>query len=75
VNALPASPSAVCAFLAAQAGLCKRASTLGRRLAAIGYFHKLAGEPSPIGNETIKATLTGSEEGRDVGHRARHGGR
>jgi site-specific recombinase XerD len=57
--ALPAAPSAVCAFLAAQAGLGKRASTLGRRLAAIGYFHKLAGEPSPIGDETIKATLSG----------------
>ena len=59
LNALPAAPSAVCAFLAAQAGLGKRASTLGRRLAAIGYFHKLAGEPSPIGDETIKATLSG----------------
>jgi site-specific recombinase XerD len=59
LNALPATPATVTAFLAAQAGLGKRASTLGRRLAAIGYFHKLAGEPNPIGNETIKATLSG----------------
>src|SRR6266436_3954771 len=58
-GSLPATPATVCAFLAAQAGLGKRASTLGRRLAAIGYFHRLAGEPSPIGHETIKATLSG----------------
>jgi integrase len=49
----------VCAFLAAQASLGKRASTLARRLAAIGYFHRLANEPSPVGDETIKATLSG----------------
>jgi site-specific recombinase XerD len=59
LTALPASPAAVCAFLAAQAGVGKRASTLGRRLAAIGYFHKLAKEQNPIGDETIKATLSG----------------
>jgi site-specific recombinase XerD len=59
LTALPATPATVCAFLAAQAGLGKRASTLGRRLAAIGYFHRLANEPSPVGDETIKATLAG----------------
>lgn len=59
LSALPATPSTVCAFLAAQAGLGKRASTLGRRLAAIRYFHKLANETNPIGDETIKATLSG----------------
>src|SRR3984893_17818121 len=57
--ALPAMPATVCAFLAAQASLGKRASTLARRLAAIGYFHRLANEPSPVGDETIKATLAG----------------
>jgi hypothetical protein len=59
LTALPAMPATVCAFLAQQAGLGKRASTLGRRLAAIGYFHRLANEPSPVGDETIKATLAG----------------
>ena len=59
LSALPAAPATVCAFLAAQAGLGKRASTLGRRLAAISYFHKLANETNPIGDETIKATLSG----------------
>lgn len=47
------------AFLAAQAGAGKRASTLQRRLAAIGYMHKIASVPSPIGAEAIKATLSG----------------
>jgi site-specific recombinase XerD len=56
LTALPAMPATVCAFLAAQASLGKRASTLARRLAAIGYFHRLANEPSPVGDETIKAS-------------------
>ena len=43
------------AFFAAQAG----ASTLQRRLAAIGYMHKIASVPRPIGAEAIKATLSG----------------
>ena len=47
------------AFLAAQATAGKRASTLQRRLAAIGYMHKIANVPNPIGDERIKATLSG----------------
>lgn len=47
------------AFLAQQATAGKRASTLQRRLAAIGYMHKIANMPSPIGAESIKATLSG----------------
>jgi site-specific recombinase XerD len=59
LTALPAMPATVCAFLAAQAGLGKRASTQQRRLAAIAYMHKIANMPSPIGAESIKATLSG----------------
>jgi site-specific recombinase XerD len=59
LTALPASCEAVVAFLAAQATAGKRASTLQRRLAAIGYMHKIANVPSPIGAEAIKATLSG----------------
>jgi hypothetical protein len=72
------------AFFAAQAGAGKRASTLQRRLAAIGYMHKIASVPSPIGAEAIKATLSGirrsigrragREEGGHKRHCARHGG-
>jgi hypothetical protein len=56
------------AFFAAQAGAGKRASTLPRRLAAIGYMHKIASVPSPIGAEAIKATLSGIR--RSIGRRA-----
>ena len=56
----PGAASAVCAFLAAQAGLGKWASTLGRRLASIKYFcdepnsepqrrwHRFRLRPAPI---------------------------
>jgi hypothetical protein len=42
LNALLARCKAVVAFFAAQAGAGKPASTLQRRLAAIGYMHKIA---------------------------------
>ena len=54
-----AAAESVAAFLAAQASLSRKSSTLGRRLAAIKYFHGIAGEPSPTGDEKIKATLSG----------------
>jgi len=57
--ALPACAETVAAFLAAEAGSGKRPSTLGRRLAAIRYFHKLAGHPTPTDAEAVKATLRG----------------
>ncbi|WP_396604572.1 site-specific integrase [Bradyrhizobium sp. YCK136] len=57
--ALPASAETLAAFLAAEAEAGKRPSTLGRRLAAIRYFHKLAGFPTPTDTEAVKATLRG----------------
>jgi site-specific recombinase XerC len=35
------------------------ASTLGRRLAAIRYFHRAAGYDTPTGDEKVKAVLSG----------------
>jgi site-specific recombinase XerD len=58
VSALPAAPETVAAYLAAHAGTSK-ASTLGRRVAAIRYAHKLAGLPIPTDAEGVKATLRG----------------
>jgi len=58
VSALPAAPESVAAYLAAQAGVSK-ASTLGRRIAAIRYAHKLAGLPLPTDAEGVKATMRG----------------
>src|SRR5229473_666604 len=58
VSALPAAPETVAAYLAAHAATSK-ASTLGRRVAAIGYAHKLAGLETPTDAEGVKATMRG----------------
>jgi site-specific recombinase XerD len=59
ISPLPATAAAVAAFLADEAATGKRASTLGRRLAAIRYFHRAAGYDTPTGDEKVKATLSG----------------
>jgi site-specific recombinase XerD len=59
ISALPATAAALCGFLADEATVGRRASTLGRRLAAIRYFHRAAGYDSPTGDEAVKATLSG----------------
>ncbi len=56
---LPASPESLCAFLADEASAGRRASTLGRRLAAVRYFHRAAGYETPTGDEKVKAVLAG----------------
>jgi site-specific recombinase XerD len=58
VSALPAAPETVAAYLAAEAR-SSRASTLGRRVAAIRYAHKLAELPLPTDAEGVKATMRG----------------
>src|SRR5882672_6796679 len=58
VSALPADPETVAAYLAASASTSK-ASTLGRRVAAIRYAHKLAGLALPTDAEGVKATMRG----------------
>src|SRR6266446_10063629 len=57
-QALPAAPETVAAYLASQAGTSKP-STLGRRVAAIRYAHKLAGLALPTDAEGVKATVRG----------------
>jgi integrase len=59
ISALPATAAALCGFLADEAAAGKRASTLGRRLAAIRYFHRAAGYDTPTGDEKVKAVLSG----------------
>lgn len=58
-NALPAAPAAVAGFLAAEAERGARPSTIGRRVAAIRYAHKLAGLEAPTDDERVKATMRG----------------
>jgi site-specific recombinase XerD len=56
---MPAAPETIAAFLASQAASGVRASTLGRRVAAIRYAHKLAGHPLPTDDERVRATMRG----------------
>jgi hypothetical protein len=57
---LPASPATVAAFLAHEASRNVKASTIGRRTAAIRYAHKFAGLPAPTDDELVKATVRSS---------------
>src|SRR5437870_1010113 len=59
LRALPASPEAVAAFLAAEVDRGIKPSTIGRRVAAIRYAHKLAGQDIPTEDERVRATLRG----------------
>jgi site-specific recombinase XerD len=59
ISALPATAAALCGFLADEAAAGRRASTLGRRLAAIRYFHRAAGHDTPTSDEKVKAVLSG----------------
>jgi site-specific recombinase XerD len=59
LNALPATPESVAAFLAAEAIRGVKPSTIGRRVAAIRYAHKFAGHETPSGSEAVKATVRG----------------
>jgi site-specific recombinase XerD len=59
VIALPAFPETVAAYLAHAVENGAKASTIARRVAAIGYAHKLAGHEPPTHAETVKATVRG----------------
>src|SRR5215471_4302386 len=59
LGVLPASPATVAAFLAHEASRNVKASTIGRRSAAIRYAHKLAGFATPTDDEMVKATVRG----------------
>lgn len=58
LEALPASSATVCAYLASEAKRSKT-STIGRRVAAVRYAHKLANLPVPTDDELVKATMRG----------------
>jgi site-specific recombinase XerC len=58
-SSVPASPATVASFLVAEAERGVRASTLGRRAAAIRYAHKLAGQPDPTESEDVRSAMRG----------------
>jgi site-specific recombinase XerD len=59
VSPLPAAAEAVAAFLGVEADRGLKASTIGRRLAAIRYAHQLAGLPTPADDERVRAIVRG----------------
>jgi site-specific recombinase XerD len=59
VSALPATAESVAGFLACEVDRGIRPSTIGRRVAAIRYAHKLAGHAVPTDDERVKATVRG----------------
>src|SRR4029077_19926791 len=58
--ALPATPAAVAAFIGDQASAGMKVATLGRRISAIKYFHRKAGEASQTDDERVKSVLRGA---------------
>ena len=59
-TSLPGSPAIVCAYLSWLAQGGKRASTIGRRVAAIAHAHAQAGvKPSPTADETVRTVMKG----------------
>jgi integrase len=58
-TALPAHVGIVAAYLSALADSGRKSSTIGRRAAAIGYHHKMAGYEPPTNQEAVKAVLRG----------------
>jgi integrase len=58
-TALPAHQGIVAAYLSGLADSRRKASTIGRRAAAIGFQHKIAGYEPPTVSEAVKAVLRG----------------
>jgi site-specific recombinase XerD len=65
LEALPASPETVAAFLAAEARAGRRVSTLEQRVAAIRWAHEAAGLETPTAAKGVRATMAGIR--REVG--------
>jgi hypothetical protein len=60
LNACPAAPEAICAFIADEATSRTKVSTITRRIAAIRYAHALNGiDPLPTNFEAVRATMKG----------------
>lgn len=62
LTALPACPETVSAFLAAQADAGLARATIGRRLAAIAYVHRICGQVAPSdqpGGILVETTMRG----------------
>ena len=68
-DVLPASPSAVAAYLSAEAHHGARPATIQRRRAAIRYVHRSGGRPSPTEDEQVRAVMRGIRRASSVAPR------
>ncbi|TCN30144.1 site-specific integrase [Sinorhizobium americanum] len=68
-SALPASPATVANYASSMASAGKKVPTIARKLAAIRFFHRGAGEENPTDNAGVAAILKGIR--RTVGTAAR----
>jgi site-specific recombinase XerD len=59
VSALPAAPETVAGFLASQAEVGFTTATIGRRISAISFAHRLANHETPTSANIVKITLKG----------------
>ncbi len=59
LQAMPADPATIAGFLVDEAERGIAASTIGRRVAAIRYAHKLAGHPDPTESEDVRSAMRG----------------
>src|SRR5215212_1195276 len=59
LQAMPAEPATIAVFLVDEAERGIAASTIGRRVAAVRYAHKLAGHPDPTNHPDVAETLKG----------------
>lgn len=69
IDALPVSPATVAVFLSSEADAGVSPSTIGRRLAAIGYHHRSAGFDAPQsmpGAEVLRRVLAGIRRTKSV---------
>jgi integrase len=75
IETLPADPRAVAVFLAAEAAAGTAPPTIGRRLAAIGFFHRRAGLQPPQAREgaaAIAEVLAGIRRSRGIAPVKKH---
>ena len=63
LEALPATPETVSAYLAALADTGLKASTIRRRKAAIAFTHRWCGFEPPTNADVVKKTLAGINRG------------
>ena len=69
IEPMPAAPAAVATFLGREADAGVKPSTIGRRLAAIGYMHKARGHNPPqqcAGAHVIREVLAGIRRTKGV---------